>query len=344
MIVEKINVGLIGAGRIGKIQRDIIVRFLPQAALKAVSDVCVPELHDWAAELGINRLTADYREILADPKIAAVLICSPTDTHAAYITAAARAGKHIFCEKPVALSYRKAKEALKSVAAAGVRFQIGFNRRFDRNHRAVKEAVSAGVIGAPQIIQITSRDPAPPPAEYIKFSGGIFLDMSIHDFDMARYLSGSEVTEVYAAGSVLVDPAIGAAGDIDTAVITLKFANGAIGVVNNSRKAAYGYDQRVEVFGSRGSAANLNDSPSTAVISTAGGVMSEKPHYFFLERYKDSFVTEIQEFIDAVLNDKETAVSGEDALKPVLIALAAKQSLAENRPVKVSEVEGLAGI
>lgn len=199
--------------------------------------------------------------------------------------------------------------------------------------------VQAGKIGEPQIIKVTSRDPEAPPISYVKVSGGIFLDMTIHDFDMVRYLSGSDVKEVYTNAAVLIDPAIGDAGDVDTAIITLKFKNGAIGVIDNSRKAAYGYDQRVEVFGSKGSVTVSNDTDSSAVISTGDGVFSEKPKYFFLERYKDSFVEELKEFFDAVKNDTDTPVSGMDGLKPVLIGLAAKKSYLENRPVKAEDIE-----
>ncbi|HET7838902.1 MAG TPA: Gfo/Idh/MocA family oxidoreductase, partial [Rectinemataceae bacterium] len=190
----------------------------------------------------------------------------------------------------------------------------------------------------PHLVRISSRDPAPPPMAYVRGSGGIFLDMTIHDFDMARFQAGSEVVEVYAAGAVLVDKAIGDAGDVDTAVITLKFANGALGVIDNSRKAAYGYDQRVEVFGSKGAAAAENDAPSTVKLSNEAGVSGEKPMYFFLERYKEAFIAEMRAFLDAVANDKACPVTGEDGLQDLLVGLAAKKSVAEKRPVKVSEI------
>jgi len=335
---KKLKIGIIGAGRIGKLHAENIMHHVIQAELVAIADVFVDQIKDWAEGLGIKTVTKDYKDILNNSEIEAVLICSPTNMHADFIIEAAKAGKHIFCEKPIDLSADRVKAALNAAKAAGVKLQIGFNRRFDHNHKAVRDAVAEGKVGQPHIIQITSRDPAPPPIEYVKASGGLFLDMTIHDFDMARYLAGSEVEEVYAAGAVLVDPAIGEAGDIDTAVITLKFENGAIGVINNSRRATYGYDQRVEVFGSNGSAEDLNDTPSTRIISNADGIISEKPKYFFLERYNDSFIEEMKEFVNAVLNDTATPVTGEDGLKPVLIALAAKKSLEENRPVKISEV------
>ncbi len=217
---------------------------------------------------------------------------------------------------------------------------MGFNRRFDANFNAVRQAVTEGKVGEVHLINITSRDPAPPPAEYVKVSGGMFMDMTIHDFDMVRYLSGSEAVEVFASGAVLVDKAIGEAGDIDTAVITIKLANGAIAVINNSRKAAYGYDQRAEVFGSKGAVAVTNNLPSTAVLSTAEGVVAEKPLYFFLERYMQSFADEMKEFVEAIQQDKPVPVNAADGLAPVLIAKAAKKSLEENRPVSISEIGG----
>ena len=332
---KKIRLGIIGAGRIGKLHAESVLFNINYVEVKAVADVYADRIKDWAYGLGIKNVYSDYKQILNDPEIDAVMICSSTDTHSQITIEAANAGKHIFCEKPIDYDLDRIHAALDAVKKAGVKFQVGFNRRFDHNFKKVHEMVKEGKIGDPHIIKITSRDPAPPPAEYVKVSGGIFLDMTIHDFDMARYLSGSEVVEVYTSAAVLVDPAIGAAGDVDTAIITLKFANGAIGVIDNSRKAAYGYDQRVEVFGSKGGITVSNDTPSSAVLSTEEGVFSDKPKYFFLERYKDSFIEEVKDFFDAVLNDKETPVTGIDGLKPVLIGLAAKKSYETGMPVRV---------
>jgi myo-inositol 2-dehydrogenase / D-chiro-inositol 1-dehydrogenase len=332
---KKIKLGIIGAGRIGKIHAENVANHIGYVEIKAVSDLYADKVKDWAANLGIQNVYADYHQILNDPEINAVMICSSTDTHSQITIEAAKAGKHIFCEKPIDYDLDRIKAALQAVKEAGVKFQVGFNRRFDHNFKKVRELVQTGKIGDPHIIKITSRDPAPPSIEYVKVSGGIFLDMTIHDFDMARYLSGSEVVEVYTAGAVLVDPAIGKAGDVDTAVITLKFKNGAIGVIDNSRRAAYGYDQRVEVFGSKGSIAVSNDTPSSAVLSTEEGVFSDKPKYFFLERYADSFLDEVSQFFDCVLNHKETPVTGIDGLKPVMIGLAAKKSFESGKPVKI---------
>jgi myo-inositol 2-dehydrogenase/D-chiro-inositol 1-dehydrogenase len=334
-----IKVGIIGAGRIGKIHAENIAYFMPRAKLKAIADLnMTPAMEEWAKNLGIAAVSKDPSALLADKDIEALLICSSTDTHADFVVKAAEAGKHIFCEKPVDLTVAKVRAALSAVKKAGVKLQVGFNRRFDHNFRRVHDLVLAGEIGVPHLIKITSRDPAPPPPAYVAVSGGIFLDMTIHDFDMARFQAGSEVVEVYAAGSVLVDKAIGEAGDVDTAVVTLRFANGALGVIDNSRKATYGYDQRVEVFGSKGSAAAENDAPSTVKLSNESGVTGEKPLYFFLERYKEAFIAEMRAFLEAVAEGKSVPVTGEDGLQDLLVGLAAKKSLAERRPVKLSEI------
>jgi myo-inositol 2-dehydrogenase/D-chiro-inositol 1-dehydrogenase len=335
MMDGKVVLGIIGVGRIGRLHAENIANHIKNAHIRAVSDIDADKAKDWAKALGIELVYQDYQEILTDPAIEAVLICSSTDTHAWMIMEAARAKKHIFCEKPIDFDVTVIRQALAAVDEAGVKLQVGFNRRFDHNFRKVHDAVEAGKIGQTHIVKITSRDPEPPPIAYVKVSGGMFLDMTIHDFDMARFLAGSEVEEVFAAANVLVDPAIGEAGDVDTAVVTLKFENGAIGVIDNSRRAVYGYDQRVEVFGSAGCIAVANDTPTTAVISTDAGIITDKPKYFFLERYKESFIDEMKAFVNAVANDADTPVSGLDGLKPVLIGLAAKRSLQEGRAVRI---------
>jgi myo-inositol 2-dehydrogenase/D-chiro-inositol 1-dehydrogenase len=331
-------VGVIGAGRIGKIHAENLAYRIPDARILAIADIQPEAAQQTAARLNIPTATADYHDLLTNKDIHAVVICSATDTHAQIIEEASAARKHIFCEKPIDLDLKRIDQALAAVDKAGVKLQVGFNRRYDSNFRAIHEAVKAGKIGEPHILRITSRDPAPPPIGYIKVSGGIFLDMTIHDFDMARYLVGSEVTEVYAAGGVLVDPQIGAAGDLDTAAVTLRFANGAIGVIDNSRKAVYGYDQRAEVFGSGGAVSTSNNAAHTAVISDATGVHGPLPLYFFLERYTDSYIAEMREFIDCIKNNTMPSVTGVDARKATVIGLAARKSAQENRPVKVSEI------
>lgn len=336
---NQLNVGIIGVGRIGKVHTMSINNHLPQVKVKAVTDIVVAQAKAWASEAGIEKVYDSYQELLADPEIDAVLVCSSTNTHAEISIAAAKAGKHIFCEKPVDLSVQKVEAVIQAAQDAGVKLQIGFNRRFDHNFQKAKELIQSEVIGDLQILKITSRDPGPPPIEYVKVSGGIFMDMTIHDFDMARFLSGSEAEEIYVAGAVMVDPAIGEAGDIDTALITIRFKNGVICTIDNSRKAAYGYDQRVEAFGSKGKVEISNDLPSTAVWSTEEGVFSEKPLHFFLERYMDSFAEEMKQFAEALIENKETPVTGIDGLLPIKMGLAAKKSVELGRPVKLSEIE-----
>lgn len=333
-----INVGILGAGRIGRVHAENLAYRIPDAQILAVADVIEDAAKKLAADLRIPAVFSNPRAIFDDTRIDAVIICSSTDTHAQLIEDAAAAKKHIFCEKPIALDLAKIDHALAAVQQAGVKLQIGFNRRFDPSFKRVRESITSGQIGTPHILRITSRDPAPPPIAYVKVSGGIFLDMTIHDFDMARFLLG-DVTEVYAVGNVLVDPEIGKAGDVDTAVITLRFANGALGMIDNSRKAVYGYDQRAEVFGSGGVAIANNKTPDTVVQSDAVGVHSAKPLHFFIERYADAYVAEMQEFVRCVIEDKTPSVTGMDGRAPVVIGYAALKSAKENRPVKLSEVD-----
>lgn len=343
-VKDKINVGVIGAGRIGRVHAENLMYRIPEANLVAVSDMYVEAAEQVAAELGVPAAYKDHRRILEDECIEAVLICSSTDTHARFIEEAAQVGKQIFCEKPIALDLEKIDRALAAVEQAGVKLQIGFNRRFDPNFKRVQEIVAAGEIGTPHILRITSRDPAPPPIEYVKVSGGIFLDMTIHDFDMARFLIGSEVEQVYTAAGVMIDnhPWVGAmdeVGDVDTAVITLHFANGALGVIDNSRQAVYGYDQRIEIFGNGGCATADNNYPNTATISDAQRVHRDLPLNFFMERYTESYVNEMKAFVQCVVNDTPPPVTGLDGRIPVVMGYAAQKSYREKRPVKLSEIE-----
>jgi myo-inositol 2-dehydrogenase/D-chiro-inositol 1-dehydrogenase len=335
---KNIRFAVIGAGRIGKIHAGNLALHVPGAEVSAIADVNLEAARETAQRLHIPTVVEDYHGLLADPAIQAVAICSSTDTHARILVEAAKAGKHIFCEKPIDHDLVKIDAALEAVRQAGVKLQVGFNRRFDPNFLKVRQMVASGKIGKPHILRITSRDPAPPPVSYIKVSGGMFLDMTIHDFDMARYLCGSEVVEVFTAAGVMVDEQIGQAGDVDTAVITLRFANGAIGTIDNSRKAVYGYDQRVEVFGSGGMLAALNNPEDNHIYSTADGIHAAKPQYFFLERYRESFIAEMQEFVTCILENRTPSVSGMDGRIPVVIGLAARKSYLENRPVQISEI------
>jgi myo-inositol 2-dehydrogenase/D-chiro-inositol 1-dehydrogenase len=333
------KIGIIGAGRIGQVHAESLTQRIPAADVLIVSDVNANAAATCAQKYRIPLATDDYRDVLNHPDVEAVLICSSTDTHAPFIAEAAAAQKHIFCEKPIALDLPAIDQALAAVHQHGVLLQIGFNRRFDSNYRYLHEVVKTGKIGDPHLLRITSRDPAPPPLPYIQVSGGIFLDMTIHDFDLARFLMGAEVNEIYATGSVLVDPAIGAAGDIDTAIITLRYTNGAIGVIDNSRQAVYGYDQRAEVFGSAGAVEAHNKTPHNALLSTTDGVQAARPLYFFLERYMDAYVAELQSFIAAIQNESPVAVSGEDGRRATIMGLAAWRSYHERRPVKLSEFQ-----
>ena len=340
-----INVGIIGAGRIGKVHCESIMRYVKSATVKAIADpFLTDETKDWAKVLGVNEFYTDYHKILEDKDIQAVLICSSTDTHSTISLEAIAAGKHIFCEKPIDHDVNKILEVKKALENSNVKYQVGFNRRFDHNFKAARKAVEGGQIGDLNILKVCSRDPGAPPVSYIKVSGGIFLDMTIHDFDMVRFMSGSEVEEVFAYGAVLVDPAIGEAGDIDTAVISMKLANGAIAVIDNCRRASYGYDQRVEAFGSLGQVAISNDSESTAVVSDANGVHGEVPLNFFLERYMGAYVEEVSEFIDCVVNDKPVTVGLDCGLQPVLIGIAAKKSLETGVPVKIADIAAEYGL
>lgn len=338
-MAKKVRIGILGAGRIGKLHVTNLVNSTPGAEVAAIADPFMNDATEaWAADLGIPKTTKDPAEIFADASIDAVFICSSTDTHAEFIVKAAETGKHIFCEKPIATDIKVIEDALAAVDKAGVKLQVGFVRRFDHNHKKVRDTVASGLLGAPAVVKVTSRDPEAPPMEYVKVSGGIFMDMMIHDFDMVRYLSGSEVTEVSTYGTVLVNEDFKKYDDVDTAIVMLKFANGAIGVIDNSREAPYGYDQRTEVHCKKGCVQVANDLNDTSLISTAEGVTCAKPTWFFLERYNNAFIAETEAFVDAVANDKDVPVNGIDGLMPVKIAMAAKKSLDEGRPVKISEI------
>jgi myo-inositol 2-dehydrogenase/D-chiro-inositol 1-dehydrogenase len=335
---QPLNIAVIGCGRIGRIHAENLTTRVPGARLAAVADIAGAAAKEVAAQFHVPKSTADYHQLLADPAIDAVAICSSTDTHSQIIQEAAAAGKQIFCEKPIDYDLKRIDAALSAVKKAGVKFQIGFNRRFDPSFAKVRELVAAGSIGQPHIIRITSRDPEPPTIEYIKVSGGIFLDMTIHDFDMVRFLSGSEVEEIYAIGDALIVPEIRKLGNVDTAIVTMRLKNGAMATIDNSFKADYGYDQRIEVFGSKGSASASNHTPDAHVLMDAAGVHGPKPHYFFLERYTEAYAIEMRAFVEAVLKDKTPPVSGFDGLQAVLIGLAATRSLHGKRPVKLSEL------
>lgn len=338
MSTKKLHFGLIGAGRIGRVHAETVAFRLPEAEIVAITDVNREAAQALAARCGIPSVVPAAAEIFADPKIDAVLICTSTDTHAGLIVDAAKAGKHIFCEKPISLSLDKIDSSLAAVKTAGVKLQVGFNRRFDSNFLRVRQAVASGEIGTPSLLHIISRDPAPPPLSYLRPSGGIFLDMMIHDFDMARYLTGEEVEEVYASAGVLIEPGFRNEDDFDTAIVVLHFRGGAIGTIDNSRKAVFGYDQRVEILGSKGKIATENRYPNQVVVSGEKSVYTDLPLNFFMQRYTESFALELELFTQAVLEDKPVPVTGADSRVPVVMALAARKSLDERRPVRLSEV------
>jgi len=321
----------------GSVHTRNIARLIPEADLVAVCDIRLEVAQTVADELGIRRVVKDYHELLADKDIEAILIATSTNTHAFIMKDVAAAGKHIFCEKPLALELDKIDEALEAVEKAGVKLQVGFNRRFDKSFQQVHQIVASGEIGRPCILRITNRDPDFPAMEFMRVSGGMFLDMTIHDFDMARFQVG-EVEEVYATGGVLIEPELKEFGDIDTNVVTLKFANGAVGAIDNSRKAVYGYDQRLEVFCSNGTAMANNEAENTAVKGNPDGFHSAKPPYFFMQRYAPCYVDEVRQFIECVRDDKPTPTTGKDGRAAVVLGYAAGKSLRENRPVKVSEI------
>jgi len=334
-MMTKINVGVIGAGRIGQIHARNIKFRIPGAKLYAVADVNFEAARRMAAELEVPVETSDHRQLMEDESIQAIVICSSTDTHAGMIIEAALAGKHVFCEKPIALDMDRIDQALAAVAKGGVKLQVGFNRRFDPSFRKVRELVAAGRIGVPQLLRISSRDPEPPPLDYVRCSGGLFLDMMIHDFDMARFLIGDEVTELLATGNCQVDPEIGKCGDVDTAVVLLKFKNGALGTIDNSRRAVYGYDQRVEVFGSEGCAVAGNKIPTEVTLHNTESTLSDKPLYFFLERYEEAYLAEMKEFISCIRENRVPTVGGLDGKVSVAMGYAALESLKSGNFVQV---------
>ncbi len=328
---------VLGCGRIGTMHAEYLHRRVSGAEVVGVFDVSGDSAGAVSAELGVPAVESleDALSLDAD----AVAICTSTDTHVDCMVAAARAGRAIFCEKPISLDVAEVDRGLRAVEAAGVPLHIGFNRRFDPSHRSVAEAVARGAVGDVEVVNITSRDPAPPPISYIAVSGGIFNDMAIHDFDMARYVTGSEVDSVYAVGRVRVDPAIGEAGDVDTAVIVLTHDNGALTTIDISRRAVYGYDQRVEAFGSAGMAQSTNHHEVNAVLASGDGYRQAPLQHFFLERYAVSYLDQWAAFVDAVEHGTPMPVSGLDGRAPLVIGMAAKKSMDEGRPVQISEID-----
>lgn len=326
-----------GAGRIGQIHAANIGAH-PSSALAAVVDVDAGAAKRLADRHGAKVATTEA--VLADKSIDAVLVASSTDTHADLVIAAAKAGKPIFCEKPIDLSLTKVDECLAAVRKAGVPMLVGFNRRFDPDFAEVKRRIVAGAVGAVEQVVISSRDPGLPPISYLKVSGGQFRDMTIHDFDMARWMLGEEPIEVFAYGSCLVDPNVAIAGDIDSAMVLLRTKSGKLAHINNSRRASYGYDQRVEVHGSQGRLIAGNRTASTVETADADAVKRDKPLHFFLERYQAAYRDELAAFVDALENNTAMPVGPEDGRMALVLAEAALKSLQEKRSVGVAEVSG----
>lgn len=334
---DKINIGVIGAGRIGRLHTENISRYINEARVKTIADLYPEKVRDWAENLGIESIVKEPEIIINDPEINAVFICSPTDTHSKYIIMAAETGKDIFCEKPIDLDIKTVNDTVKIVKKEGVKFQAGFNRRFDHNFKKVHDLIKEGKIGNLNILKITSWDPGPPSVEYSMTCGGIFLDMTIHDFDMARFLSGKEVEEVSSMAAVRIDPDIGKlCSDYDTAITSLKFIDGSIGIIDNCRKAIHGYDQRVEVLGSEGAIAILNDTPTNVILSNDRGIFHDKPLNFFIDRYANAYIEEVKEFFSAIKEDRQPSVSLIDGLRPLEIGLAALKSAKEGRSIKIA--------
>jgi len=333
-----LGIGIIGAGRMGALRAEALMHHVPQARVLAIADANPAAAEQVAARLGIPRATGEAAELLEDPQIGALLICSPTDSHARWIQAGAAAGKQLFVEKPIALDLAQTDTALGAVARAGVRLQVGMNRRYDPTYARLREAIAQGAVGEIHLLHIVSRDPAPPPISYVRSSGGLFLDMTIHDLDMARFLVGAEVRSVYAQGAARISPEIGAAGDIDTALTALTFENGVLATIDNSRQAVYGYDQRAEVFGSRGALSTENLYPNEVTFRTAEQIRRDLPLHFFLERYAESYRREMGAFVEAMQAGAPPTPDGADGRAALVLGLAAQRSLELGRPVAVSEV------
>ena len=330
-----IKVGLLGAGRIAYVHATAITRH-PRSALIAVSDNIPANSKKLASDFGCAARTTD--DIIGDPDIDTVLIATSTDTHSNLIEKAVDAGKSVLCEKPVDLSLKRARLCQSNTEAADLPIMIGFNRRFDPNFKALKSALDGGEIGKPELLSITSFDPAPPPLSYVKVSGGLFRDMMIHDFDMANFIMGDTPLSIFAHASSIVEPDIGAAGDVDTAVVTLNYADGRIAVIKNSRRAVYGYDQRIELLGSEGLLQAQNMLENTLVKSNTSGVTGAKPTYFFLERYMLAYAAEWDAFVTSLIEGKEMPVTLADGVTSLVMAEAATLSTQSKSPVALEDV------
>ena len=329
------RVGLLGTGRIGRLHAETIASH-SESSLHAVSDIDSDSAKELAIQYGVSVKPAD--DVISDPNVDAILIATSTDTHSEFIEKASLSGKAVLCEKPVDLNLNRAKECLDKVSTANNSIMIGFNRRFDPNFAQLKKSLDNGEIGNRELLTITSFDPAPPPISYIKTSGGLYRDMMIHDFDLANFIMGELPISISAIGHSLVDPAIGVAGDVDTAVVTMSYADGKIAVIKNSRRAAYGYDQRIEILGSEGLLQAENILENSVVKSNNDGVISAKPKYFFLERYIGAFKAEWDAFLKSVRNHKPVPVTLKDGVAALAMAEAATQSQNTGKSIQLKEL------
>jgi myo-inositol 2-dehydrogenase / D-chiro-inositol 1-dehydrogenase len=329
-----LKVAVIGTGFIGSVHAKNIARH-PGAELVAVSDANIEFAKKVATATGA-RAVSDIAEVFSDQAIQAVLIATPTDTHVEYLKRAAAAGKAIYCEKPIGLDYEEAEKAVREVRAAGVPVMLGFNRRFDASHAAVKEAIDRGEVGKVEIVQLTSRGPKPPPISYVKVSGGQLRDQTIHFFDLLRWLTNDEPVEVYAIGAALVDPAIGQAGDVDTSIVSLRMASGALCQIDSSRRAAYGYDERIEVFGSEGMVESERQNSRGLVLYKGRQILKDGLHPGWFERIEQSYYDAIDAFLKSVEQGTPPSPSLEDGLKAQLIADKATESIKTGQRINIA--------
>ena len=334
-----VGIGVLGCGRIGVMHAELIAQRIEGAHLAGVYDVVADSAQKVAAKFGCKHFS-DPESLMSSADVNAIAICTSTDTHVEVLIMASKYKKPVFCEKPISLSLTETDRALKAISDSKTPLMLGFNRRYDPTHRSVRDSVANGAIGDVHIARITSRDPAPPPVAYAKVSGGIFIDMTIHDFDMARYVVGSEIVSVYATGAVRVVPEFAEIGDLDTVAIMLQHANGAITMIDNSRQAVYGYDQRVEVFGSKGLVGSDNPLMTSTISRNESGTQLAKMPYFFLDRYIPSYIAEWNEFMNVATGKIQPVVTGTDGRASLVAGLAAWKSVREGRVVKTSEIVG----
>ncbi|TVQ23724.1 MAG: inositol 2-dehydrogenase [Spirochaetaceae bacterium] len=343
-MANSLQIGVLGAGRIGSLHTELLMTRVPGCTVAAVADVFPEPAEALAAKFGIPRVCSTLDELLSVDGLDAILVCSSTDTHEEAVCSAARRGIAVFCEKPLAVDIASIERMRSAVEQSDTILQVGFNRRFDPNYARLRTAIEGGEIGELHTVRLTSRDPEPPPIEYVRRSGGLFIDMMIHDLDMVRFLVGAEVSEIYTVAECRVDPAIAEAGDVDTAVVTLRFVDRTIATIENSRRAAFGYDQRAEIFGSGGNALTDNVYGNTAVLASESGIRRDVPLRFFLDRYIDSYVIELNAFASAVRNREAPAVDLIDGRESVVLAHAAKRSHETGLPVKLPEFRAAFGL